>query len=472
MINELYIYLLYLFYGLAFFTMGAAITSRDTSFSNLKIVRYLWLFALFAYTHAFHEWSEFLFFFQADMPADFFTVFYTSKLALVFISYLFLLKFGVQVLGIVDFGKHYFALLPFVLSLLWVLLLVRYGLKMTPDFYDFADQWMRYLIGFPAGFLAGLGCILYSRSIRYVSGKGAANFIGAGVMLMIYGLLTGIIHSGTVLPVLQVRVELLRGLSAFVILHFFMNALHIFDIERKAIIEDSLHRFAKSEKLTSMGKLAAGIAHEINNPLSNVYLNVERLKKELSFEPASVKFAKRFMAIERNLDRASKIARELLYFSREGEAEFMSVNLNEIAQRTADLLGDQKKEYLICYDFGSIPEIMGIPWKLEEVFLNVLMNAMEASPSGSVVTISTFQRDDEVVAAISDNGRGIAHKDFHYIFDPFFTTKEVGKGTGLGLSICYGIMKLHDGRLEVRSKPNFGTTVSLIFPEGGKQKDA
>jgi signal transduction histidine kinase len=466
MIGEFYTYALYLFYGLAFFTLGVSITSRDTSFSNLKLARYLWLFALFAYTHAVHEWSELFLLAHPDFTSTLFPVINASKLALVFVSYFLLLRFGSEVLSLAVPGRRYLRLLPSLLCLFWVATVAWHGMEPTRHFFNFADLRMRNLIGFPAGLLAGLGCILYSRSILHISRKGAWNLVGAGSVLVIYGVLTGIIPSGTVLPVLPVRVELMRGLSAIAILHFFMNALHIFDIERKAIIEDSLQRFAKSEKLTSMGKLAAGIAHEINNPLTNVSINVEMLKTDLASALESEPVARRFGAIERNLDRASKIARELLYFSREGVAEFEPLSLNLVAQRTVNLLGARQKDYRICYDFAPVPEVEGIPWKLEEVFLNLLINAMEASPNGAVVTISTDQRGDEVVAAVTDTGGGIPTENLHNVLDPFFTTKEVGMGTGLGLSICYGIMELHGGRIEIESEPGRGTTVSLIFPQG------
>lgn len=109
-----------------------------------------------------------------------------------------------------------------------------------------------------------------------------------------------------------IQIEVFRAIAAAGVLHFVMNALHVFDLERQAQIAESLKRFAQSEKLSSLGKLAAGIAHEINNPLTNVSLNVEMLKKKLGSEAGGEAHEKRFAAIERNLDRASRIARELL----------------------------------------------------------------------------------------------------------------------------------------------------------------
>jgi signal transduction histidine kinase len=305
----------------------------------------------------------------------------------------------------------------------------------------------------------------YAGTIREASGKVARNFTGAGIALIVYGLFAGLIPTGTVLP-LGVRVELLRGIAGMFILHFLMNALRIFDLERETLIEERLHRFAQSEKLTSLGKLAAGIAHEINNPLANVSLNVERLKKSLSATAISDEYEKRFAAIERNLERASRIARELLSFSRQEENENAAVplDLNEVLRNTLTLLGPRRHDYRFELALNSLPPVQGLPWKIEEVFLNILINAMEATAAGGQISISSHSEKGDAVVEITDSGVGIPAENLHSIFDPFFTTKEVGKGTGLGLSICFGIMERHGGRIEVNSKPGAGTSMTLFFP--------
>ena len=284
--------------------------------------------------------------------------------------------------------------------------------------------------------------------------------------LLIYGLLTGLIPSGASVPLLNAPIELFRGLSAFVILHFVMHALYTFDEEHKSLVEDRLNRFVKSEKLLALGKLAFGIAHEINNPLANVSMNVEMLKNEQSNLAGNKRTEKRFATIERNLDRASKIARELLTFATEKETEFVPTSLNDVIDSTLELLGARCKTYRITVSHGKIGNISAVPWKLEEVFLNLLVNAMDATPEGGTISVTTWQNDAQIIAQIIDNGSGVPAELMHQVMDPFFTTKDVGQGTGLGLSICYGIMDLHGGTIELESQDNLGTTVTLTFPQG------
>ncbi len=464
--DEFLIFLLYLFYGMAFFAIGVSITSRDTHASNLKIASVLWLFALFAYSHAFHEWFELYESLPApDFPEHFSPQVNLAKLGLVSVSYGFLFCFGIRLLGL-SFPKKstWFSLLPAIMVLLLLAVVFPVLGHLTAGEFAMIDTRIRNFIGFPAAVCSGLGLIFYSRTVTHISSKGAKNFIGAGIALLLYGILTGIVPSGTHLPVVNLPIELFRGLSAFIILHFVMNALHTFDEERKLLTEDRLTRFAKAEKLHALGELAFGIAHEINNPLANVSMTVEMLKNDFNGQPVSSRYKKRFEIIERNLERASKIARELLAFSSDRQPEMIPTALNEVIDSTLELLGTRRKAYQFKVTRGSIPEIEGIPWKLEEVFLNLLVNAMDATAEGEEIRITTYQQDTLVIAQIKDNGKGIPDQLLSRVMDPFFTTKEVGRGTGLGLSICHGIMELHRGTIELVSREQYGTTVTLTFP--------
>lgn len=461
-------YLLYLFYGMIFFAMGVSITSRDTRTSNLSVARLLWLFALFAYVHACNEWLElYLNLHGYSFPDGIPPSVEFTRLALLFTSFSLLLLFGSRVFCVVFTGKyHQLCLAPLLFTSIWLVFMVVNQTEWTSSFFQATDFRIRNFIGFPAAIISGLGFILYSGSIKHLSGKGARNFIGAGFFLIAYGILTGLVPSGTILPLLNIPVELGRGVFAFAVLHFIMHALHIFDIERHLLIEERLQRFAKAEKLHSLGKLAFGIAHEINNPLTNVSLNVELLKNDLVSQGIPALPAKRFDAIERNLDRATKIARELLSFSSQNESDFQATDLNDVIAGTLGLLGARRKAYRIIRNLNALPPIPAIPWKLEEVFLNVIINAMDAMPFGGSLTITTKRQGDTVVAEISDTGQGISPENLDKVLDPFFTTKEVGKGTGLGLSICFAIMESHGGKIELKSRVGKGTTVRLIFPVG------
>jgi len=258
-----------------------------------------------------------------------------------------------------------------------------------------------------------------------------------------------------------VKVVLFRGMSAFFVMFFTIRALSVFSLEQRELINDRLQRFAQSEKLSSMGILAAGIAHEINNPLANVSLNVEMLKDLLGNDE---KINKKIAAIERNTRRASKIAKELLHFSRENETAFEPTDINKVIERTNNLLNNQPLSSIIHLDLQDVPMIRGIPWKLEEVFINLLMNSFDACRQEDRIDIETFRAANQVMVVLTDTGRGIRSENIPKVFDPFFTTKEIGKGTGLGLSVCYNIIKQHGGEIALVSSEGGGVVTTITLP--------
>jgi two-component system, NtrC family, sensor kinase len=475
MLADLYIFIVYLFYGLAFFTMAVAIVAKGIHTSRLPIARHFWLFALFALLHAFNEWFDLFLLLEMTPPPPlgFYPFLKALQVALVLSSYVFLLLFGIRILALTVPAGLEKALnrLPGFAAVLLGLAVMVHLWQGLPELMYFLDRHLRIFFGFSAGICSGLGFILYAQTMRELSRRGARNFTYAGIFLMVYGVLTGLVPSGTyILP--YVPVELLRGLSALIILHFIMQAMHVFDVEREGIIEERLQRFSQSEKLHSMGKLAAGVAHEINNPLANVSLNIELLRKDVHGDGDPEKMERRLQVIERNLERASRIAQELLYFSREKEAELEPLDLNQVIRSTQALLGDRQDSHQLLLRLTTpLPMVLGIPWKLEEVFLNLILNAMEATPAGGTITITTRTHHDEVLAEVADTGSGITAEHLSMIFDPFFTTKDVGKGTGLGLSICYGIVEKHGGRIEVASEPGKGTVMTVIFPVEKEEHD-
>jgi len=418
-------FILYLVYGLAFFTLGVAILSRDTRLSELGIARIIWLLAVFGIIHGFHEWLELLEQLNPDISTPSFFLF---RLVIVSISFLFLLYFGLFLNIITLYGDQALKATPMVvkvaigLSALALILLAMYL-----DSGSGKDIYVRRIVAFPGGLLSGIGLIIYSRTVRTFSASVATNFILAGGFMVAYSGFTGLIPSDTIVPVFEIRIIILRGGSAFLIMFFTIRALSVFSIEQRKLINEQLLRFSQSEKLHSMGILAAGIAHEINNPLTNASLNLEMLKDIVGGEEqVDVKVE----SIDRNITRASKIAKELLRFSREKETEFEPVDLNEVIRSSAKLLRNQELSSIIHLNLHEIPEINGIIHKLEEVFINVLMNSLDACEEGDTIQIETFRDSDYVMAVITDTGHGITSDIISQVFDPFFTTKEIGKGTG------------------------------------------
>ena len=450
-------YPLYLFYGLAFFSIGAAIFSKNLRISKLELAGPLIWLALFALTHAAHEWLElYLIIYEPAMPADLAIRLEILKFSLLATSFALLFWFGLRIAALNRFRwlKHA------ILGGVWFLVSIAWWLS---GFDWDLEHLIRLYLCFPAGVKICVGFILYAQKVRPLSLNGGRNLAAAGVAMLIYATMAGLVPSRMVIYGEFIPVELLRMISSLIFLHFLMNALHIFDIEYLTIIEERLHRFAQSEKMTTVGKLAAGIAHEINTPLSNLLLNVERLEKGLETKPLHETRA-RLEAIKGNIDRASKIAKELLFFSRSQHPEFAPTDLNKVITKSVELVGSNQQNLSIKLILGDIPAIAGIPWKLEEVVVNLLVNAMDASPKGGSIVITSAYADNTVVCTIRDQGTGISPENREFVFDPFFTTKEPGKGTGLGLSICYRIMELHGGEIQIDSSPTYGTSVRLIFP--------
>jgi len=450
---------LYLLYGLAFFTLGVAILSRDTRLSELGIARILWLLAVFGIIHGFHEWLELLDQLNPGVQSAGFSLF---RLIVVSTSFLFLLYFGLFLNIITIYGDHALKATPRSVKLfVGIAALALILLAIFLDFASGEDINVRRMVAFPGGLLAGIGLIAYSRTVRTFSTKVAGNFILAGGFMIAYAIFTGIIPSDTVIPIIDGKIIILRGLSAFAIMLFTIRALSVFSIEQRKIINKQLLRFSQSEKLTSMGILAAGIAHEINNPLTNASLNLEMLKDLVG---GREKIDEKVESINRNISRASQIAKELLRFSRQKETDFEPVDLNEVIRNSTNLLRNQRHSSIINLNLNEIPDIMGIVHKLEEVYINVLMNSLDACEDADSIEVETFSSSDYVITVITDTGHGISADKVSQVFDPFFTTKEIGKGTGLGLSVCYNIVKQHKGEISFMSSEHGGGVVTIKFP--------
>jgi len=237
------------------------------------------------------------------------------------------------------------------------------------------------------------------------------------------------------------------------------------DITERVSLETQL---AQADKLSSIGLLAAGVAHEINTPLAVISSYAQMLSKQLRGDG---RLGPVLDKITQQSFRAAEIANGLLNFSRTSTTEFRSTDLNQVIRDTLSLLEHQFKTAQIEVDLeltDALPPINGNPGKLQQVFLNLLLNAKEAMPSGGNLRVATLV-NGHVEAVISDSGSGIAPEHMKRIYDPFFTTKTMPKpgdrrGTGLGLSVSYGIIQEHAGKIQVESAVGTGTTFHLEFP--------
>jgi two-component system, NtrC family, sensor kinase len=237
------------------------------------------------------------------------------------------------------------------------------------------------------------------------------------------------------------------------------------DVTDRAELEK---RLVQADKLSSIGLLAAGVAHEVNTPLAVISTYAQMLAKQISGDAQKAPLLEK---IARQTFRASEIVNSLLNFSRTSPTEFISVDLNKVIRETLTLLEHQLAkagvEVKLALD-ENVPKIKGNPGKLQQVFLNLFLNARDAMESGGVLALRTTHENNSpnglVRVTVADSGAGIAQDNLTRIFDPFFTTKAARKGTGLGLSVSYGIVREHGGDIEVESEPGSGTRFQLSFP--------
>jgi len=252
-------------------------------------------------------------------------------------------------------------------------------------------------------------------------------------------------------------------------------------VERTLELEDAQAQLIQSEKLSAIGQLAAGVAHELNNPLGGILgytqFALEKLKKASPDRVDADELASyiRYLSdVETQARRCKTIVQNLLRFSRSSRTtEFEEVDINCIIDDTCAFVAHQltmNQIELVVHKGENLPSIQGNAGQLQQVFTNLIINAMHASPKGREIMLMSrlspalgeFGGAIEVVCR--DQGVGIAKEDLKKIFEPFFTTKEVGKGTGLGLSVSYGIIREHGGEIKVSSSPGEGTTFTIILP--------
>jgi signal transduction histidine kinase len=462
-------YPIYLFYGGAFLLLGISIAVKNMASSDLRLAGSLWLLGMFGFTHGAHEWLEMYEMFEGGRlsPQE------ISTLALITafmtaLSFFFLLRFGIALINLTTRRIKLLKWSSAFLFVAWLTFLFHDGFSLSLDDLKAADLVGRHTFGLAGAFTAAYGLIAFSREIKDLSLSGSRHLHYAGVVFIFYGVFAGLIHSHFSVPVISVPIEVLRGLSAILITYCIIKALNIFEVEARKKLTYDMRRLGQSEKLQSLGQLAAGIAHEINNPLANATLGIQTVKRRvLATDEPDEHIIEKLDAVEKNIDRASVIARELLQFSRQQAAEAVPFNVNDVVRGALTLMKYKLRDTIVHHDLGPVREVTGDLGKMEQVIINILSNAADAMPEGGNISITTEQQGDEARLRISDTGSGIPPENLSRVFDPFFTTKETGTGTGLGLSICYGIVKQHRGTIEITSGVEKGTTVTIQLPAGG-----
>jgi signal transduction histidine kinase len=262
-------------------------------------------------------------------------------------------------------------------------------------------------------------------------------------------------------------------------------------------LESTQSQLLQSEKMASVGQLAAGVAHEINNPIGFVNSNLSTLEKYIAglgsvlsaYDQVEKQLGPNVFAgvveVKRQIDlayvledmpnllkesqdglaRVKLIVQNLRDFSHVDESKWQLANLENCMDSTLNVASNEiKYKAEVIKKYAGLPQVECMPSQLNRVFLNLLVNAAQAIETKGVITIRTGIQDSEVWIEVEDTGKGIPAENLKKIFDPFFTTKPVGKGTGLGLSVSFGIVQKHSGRIEVRSESGKGTTMRVWLP--------
>jgi len=229
---------------------------------------------------------------------------------------------------------------------------------------------------------------------------------------------------------------------------------------------------ARAEKLAAIGRLAAGVVHEINNPLATISACAEALESrvssgEFAASPALDDLREYLGLIRSEAFRCKTITNGLLDFSHTRSSEHVLVNLADVISSAARLLSHQQRGEQVEFKIeapNDLPLVSGDAGQLQQAVIALAANGIDAMPNGGVLKVSGRRNGNSVLVEVSDTGVGIPQENITKIFEPFFTTKEIGKGTGLGLAVCYGILTEHDGSLDVQSTPGVGTTFTISLP--------
>ena len=269
----------------------------------------------------------------------------------------------------------------------------------------------------------------------------------------------------------------------------------------RARLEEAQRQLLQADRLSTIGQLAAGVAHEINNPIGYVQSNletlrdyvsslfrlismqeaalrkmgmsqpgqlqqIEKVRQEIDFDFLAKDLPTLLAESQEGISRVRKIIQDLREFSRAGHAEtWTQTDIHAGIDSTINIVWNELKYKVeLVKHYGDLPPVECLPSQLNQVFMNILVNAGHAIEGRGQITIATRPAGDFVYVEISDNGKGIAHEHLPRIFEPFFTTKPVGQGTGLGLSISYGIVRKHFGEIDVRSELGIGTTFVIKLP--------
>ena len=233
-------------------------------------------------------------------------------------------------------------------------------------------------------------------------------------------------------------------------------------------LEKTQKQLIQVEKMNALGQLSASIAHEINNPLAGVLVYIRLIIKKVSGDTTNKEEILNILSkVDLAVTQSAKLVRNLLDFARQSTPTLEPISVSSVIDQAIALVGHQaelKKVKVLRNEMPGLPLVMGDFSQLQQVFINLIVNAIQAMSDGGELRINTSRSDSLVAVAVKDTGRGIPPGDMDKLFTPFFSTKEEVRGVGLGLAVSYGIIQRHGGRIEVRSQVGKGSTFTVYLP--------
>ncbi|MBK8100345.1 MAG: hypothetical protein IPK26_24880 [Planctomycetes bacterium] len=309
----------------------------------------------------------------------------------------------------------------------------------------------------------GAGVVVAAASLLLVAGLGFVERVG---WLPHHPLALGLMDLMAVRPLGFWLLLFAYATTLAFSIYFVATVLAQLQRHEQQLVRLSRH-LALSEKLASIGTLAAGVSHEINNPVGVINNKVQILRYRIQDGAAADKLLAELDTIEKHTRRIGQITAGLLTFSRETPFQLQPLDLPALLREAADLVRVPFRAAQVELEVVAPPPVTGVAGSanhLLQVLINLLLNAKDASLAGTVVRLSAEADEGEARLVVQDHGAGIPREHLGKIFDPFFTTKDVDKGTGLGLAISHGIVERHQGRIEVDSEPGVGSTFRVVLP--------
>ncbi len=458
--KELLEFSLFQLYGLIFIAIGFTIYFRDLRFSHLSIASALPTLAIFGFIHGLHEWSEmYLYVYKQELAMH--STVKIFKVVKLWASFVALGYFAIQMLAMTKWRLR--PHIQFVAQSITILFLFsviyRYVSQDLDSFVAETTQQIRWLFGSGAGVLAGASLKNYSKKLKLEGRKAAGAVEYLGISIIVYGLFAGLFYIQDVIIGASVRTIL-----AMVILFYLRKTLELFDAERQTQIERSLQEALHDDKLRDIGELSSGIAHEIKTPLSSALMRCDLLEKQLEGEACDKDNIKRHLQhIRKGVVKAANISHELLQFSHKRSAVKQKVSMDKLIDEALDLMGHRLTEFEVSKQISSDLYFYADKEQLEEVIINIVNNAIDASSDKKLICIQAEQKGLNVLLSITDFGTGIEDSIKEKITLPFFTTKDKNNGTGLGLTLCQKILEQNQGKLSFNNTKT-GLRVDIELP--------